>query len=987
MSRLARGGLIDRARPFAFTFDGRPYQGFAGDTLASALLASDVRLVGRSFKYHRPRGVVGCGTEEPNALVELRSGARREPNARATTVELFDGLDAKSQNAWPSLAFDAMAVNGLLSPFFGAAFYYKTFMWPKAAWEKLYEPMIRRAAGLGRTAEVPDPDAYDKAHAFCDVLVIGSGPAGLAAALAAGRSGARVILAEEDFRFGGRLLSERTVIDAAAPLTHVDRVIAELASLPNVRLMTRTSVFGAYDGGTYGALERVADHLPVPAPFQPRQRLWKIVAKRAVLAAGSLDRPIVFGGNDRPGVMLAQAVETFVGRWAVAPAKTMAVFANNDAAWTTAFAAHDAGQTIAALIDTRRDVAPDLLAGAKARGLRTLLGGEVIATRGKTLAAIDVAVGGKVERLAVDGLAMSGGFSPAVHLTCHHGGRPVWNDAIAAFVPGLCPPGMTVAGAAAGAYALSACLATGAAEGAKAAADLGFAVPALEVAKVEDAPTGLSAFWYVEGSKGMAFVDFQNDVAAKDVKLAAKEGFTSVEHLKRYTTLGMATDQGKLANVPGLAILAKVTGRTIAETGTTLFRPPWSPVTLAAFAGHHRGQDFRPARITPTHALAEELGAVFVEAGPWLRASYFPKAGETDWRATVAREVAAVREGVGLIDVSTFGKIELRGPDVGVLLDRVYANTFSTLAVGKARYGVMCREDGMVMDDGTTARLGPDRWIMTTTTANAAKVHQHLEFCLQVLWPDLDVVTASVSERWAQISISGPKARDTLARVVDDAAVIAPEVFPYMGAVETTVMGGVTARLFRLSFAGELGWEIAVPADRGEALARALLAAGAEFGITPYGLEALAVMRIEKGHVSGPELNGQTTAADLGMGRMASTKKDWIGRVMAARPGLVDPNRPGFVGFRPVDRSQRLSAGAHLLEQGATAATANDRGWISSATWSPTLGHAIGLGFLDGGAARIGEVVRAWDGLRGTDVAVEVCAPAFYDPEGVRLRG
>jgi sarcosine oxidase subunit alpha len=987
MSRLARGGLIDRARPFAFTFDGRPYQGFAGDTLASALLASDVRLVGRSFKYHRPRGIVGCGTEEPNALVELRTGARREPNARATTVELFDGLDAKSQNAWPSLAFDAMAVNGLLSPFFGAAFYYKTFMWPKAAWEKLYEPMIRRAAGLGRTAEVPDPDAYDKAHAFCDVLVIGSGPAGLAAALAAGRSGARVILAEEDFRFGGRLLSERTAIDAAAPLTHVDRVTAELASLPNVRLMTRTSVFGAYDGGTYGALERVADHLPVPAPFQPRQRLWKIVAKRAVLAAGSLDRPIVFGGNDRPGVMLAQAVETFVGRWAVASAKTMAVFANNDAAWTTAFAAHDAGQTIAALIDTRRDVAPDLLAGAKARGLRTLLGGEVIATRGKALAAIDVAVGGKVERLAVDGLAMSGGFSPAVHLTCHHGGRPVWNDAIAAFVPGLCPPGMTVAGAAAGAYALSACLATGAAEGAKAAADLGFAVPALEVSKVEDAPTGLSAFWYVEGSKGMAFVDFQNDVAAKDVKLAAKEGFTSVEHLKRYTTLGMATDQGKLANVPGLAILAKVTGRTIAETGTTLFRPPWSPVTLAAFAGHHRGQDFRPARITPTHALAEELGAVFVEAGPWLRASYFPKAGETDWRATVAREVAAVREGVGLIDVSTFGKIELRGPDVGVLLDRVYANTFSTLPVGKARYGVMCREDGMVMDDGTTARLGPDRWIMTTTTANAAKVHQHLEFCLQVLWPDLDVVTASVSERWAQISISGPKARDTLVRVVDAAAVIAPEVFPYMGAVETTVMGGVTARLFRLSFAGELGWEIAVPADRGEALARALLAAGAEFGIIPYGLEALAVMRIEKGHVSGPELNGQTTAADLGMGRMASTKKDWIGRVMAARPGLVDPNRPGFVGFRPVDRSQRLSAGAHLLEQGATATTANDRGWISSATWSPTLGHAIGLGFLAGGAARIGEVVRAWDGLRGTDVAVEVCAPAFYDPEGVRLRG
>ncbi len=987
MSRLSKGGLIDRSSPLAFAFDGRALSGFAGDTLASALLANDIKLVGRSFKYHRPRGIVGCGTEEPNALVELRSGARREPNSKATTVELFDGLDALSQNRWPSLDFDVMAVNGLLSPFFGAAFYYKTFMWPKAAWEKLYEPAIRKAAGLGRAAEAPDPDHYDKAQAFCDVLVVGSGPAGLMAALAAGRAGARVILAEEDFLFGGRLLSETATIDGEAPTAFVARAVAELESLPNVRMMKRTAIFGVYDGGTHGAIERVADHLPVPGAYQPRQRMWKIVAKRTVLAAGALDRPIVFGGNDRPGVMLAQAAQTFVNRFAVAPARKMAVFANNDAAWTTAIEAIDAGVPVTTLIDIRRDVAPDLLAQATARGLRTILGGEVYATNGKILQSIDVYADGKAERISVDGLAMSGGFSPNVHLTCHHGGRPVWNDVVAAFVPGKCPVGQTVAGAAAGTYALSACLADGALKGADAARDLGFTVPSIDLPKGADAPTAVTAFWYVERSKGMAFADFQNDVAAKDVKLAVKEGFTSVEHLKRYTTLGMATDQGKLSNIPGLAILAKATGRSIAETGTTLFRPPWSPVALGAFAGHHRGKDFRPSRLTPTHELAEELGAVFVEAGPWLRASYFPRAGETDWQQSVNREVQAVRSSVGMIDVSTFGKIDLQGPDVGKLLDRVYINTFSTLTVGKARYGVMQREDGFVMDDGTTARLSADRWVMTTTTANAAKVAQHLEFCLQVLWPDLDVRMTSVSEQWAQISISGPKSRELLSRIVDDASVVAAEALPYMGAVETRVLGGVKARIFRLSFAGELGYEIAVPAAKGEALARSLMAEGADFGITPYGLEALAVMRIEKGHVSGPELNGQTTAADLGFGRMASTKKDHIGRVLTARPALADTGRMGFVGFRPVDRTQRLRAGAHFLEKGAEATTANDRGWMSSATWSPILGHAIGLGFLAGGASRIGEIVRAWDGLRGTDIDVEVCAPTFIDPEGVRLRG
>ena len=550
---------------------------------------------------------------------------------------------------------------------------------------------------------------------------------------------------------------------------------------------------------------------------------------------------------------------------------------------------------------------------------------------------------------------------------------------------------MPVAGAANGVFGLAACLADGAQKGGQLATELGFAVRAAAAPQAEDAPFSLTPFWHVQGSKGrskgMAFVDFQNDVTAKDVALAKTEGFVSVEHLKRYTTLGMATDQGKLSNVPGLAILAKLLGKSIPETGVTMFRPPWSPVALGAFAGAHRGKDFRPARLTPTHALAEELGAVFVEAGPWLRAASFPRRGETDWRQSVEREVKAVRSSVGIIDVSTFGKIELQGPDVGALLDRLYINMFSTLPVGKARYGVMLREDGFVMDDGATARLSEDRWIMTTTTANAAKVSQHIDYCLQVLWPELDVRAASVSEQWAQIAVAGPRARGLVAQIVDDASVVGNDQLPIMGAVETQVLGGVKARIFRLSFSGELGFEIAVPADQGEALARALLRIGAEWDATFYGLEALAVMRIEKGHVSGPELNGQTTAADLGFARMASTKKDYIGAVMARRPALLDPQRQGLVGFRPLDRKALLRAGAHILALGAAATTENDLGYLTSATLSPVLGHAIALGFIKGGAARIGEIVRAWDGLRGDDIAVEICAPVFYDPKGERLNG
>lgn len=987
--RLASGGLIDRGHQLEFSFDGTSYRGYAGDTLASALLANGVRLVGRSFKYHRPRGILSAGPEEPNALVELRSGARREPNTRATVVELFAGLEAASQNRWPSLAFDLLSINGLVSPALVAGFYYKTFMWPASFWEKLYEPLIRRAAGLGRAAGTEDPDHYEKAFAFCDLLVIGGGPAGLSAALAAGRSGARVILCDEDFRLGGRLLAEKREIDGKPASEWLAATMAELESLPEVRVMPRTTVFGLYDHGIYGAVERVADHLPQPPAHLPRQRGWRIHARRAILAAGALERPIVFAGNDRPGVMLAGAVRSYVNRYGVLPGRETVLFTAGDDGWTTARDIAAAGGKVAAIVDSR-PAEPARKALADRLGARLFAGGAVMAARGgRQLSGVTIRdASGAVTELSCDLLAVSNGWNPTLHLTSHQNGKPVWDDGLQCFVPGTVPAGLAVAGSAAGRFTLAQALKDGARLGSEAAVEAGLAARPTEPTPTTDPESnGLSPVWRVSGGKGKAFVDYQNDVTDKDVELAAREGFRPVEHLKRYTTLGMATDQGKTSNLAGLAIMAEQTGRTIPQTGTTTFRPPYTPVAIGALAGHHRGKDFRPIRLAPTHDWSKEQGAVFVEAGPWLRAQYYPKPGEADWLTTVNREVKAVRAGVGLCDVSTLGKIDIQGADAAEFLERVYINGWKALPVGKARYGLMLREDGFVMDDGTTSRLGETHFLMTTTTANAGKVMQHLEFCHQVLWPELDVRIVSVSEQWAQVAIAGPKARETLRGVVDPEHDLSNEAFPYLAARAVTVGGGIPARLFRISFSGELAYELAVPADYGDAMVRALMQAGAPFDITPYGTEALGVMRIEKGHVAGNELNGQTTARDLALGKMMSSKKDFVGRLMAGRQALVEQDRPAFVGFKPVEPGQRLRAGAHFIGIGKTAAMENDEGYMTSVAYSPHLNHWMGLGLIRGGAARIGERVRAYDPVRNGDVLVEICSPVFVDPEGARLHG
>lgn len=982
--RLANGGLIDRNAVLSFKLDGKSYTGLVGDTLASALLASGKRIVGRSFKYHRPRGILTAGSEEPNALVELRSNARREPNTRATTVELYHGLEATTQNRWPSVAFDLLRVNSIFAPVLGAGFYYKTFMWPAAFWEKVYEPLIRRAAGLGRVSGLADPDSYEHSNAACDLLVVGAGPSGLAAALTAARAGARVVICDEDFLFGGRLLSDRQEINGAGGEAWARSAIDEMSALANVRLMRRTTVFGVYDDGVHGAIERVSDHLRVPDAHCPRQRLWRITAKRTVLASGATERSIVFGGNDRPGVMMSAAVRAYSNRFSVAAGKSVAIFTNNNDGWKTARDLQAHGIAVVGIIDVRKEIPAQASVGVDARIIKD---GAVVATSGVgALSAITIRSSTGDEELACDTLAVSGGWNANLALACHLGGSPEWNESIASFVPVSPPKGMTVIGAANGTMTLARCIAEGVQAGRAAAEEFGFRCAADNIPRADDESFAVQPFWHVASSRQKAFVDFQNDVTAADIALAEREGFRSVEHLKRYTTLGMATDQGRTSNVPGLAVLAKLTGRTIAETGTTRHRPPYSPVAIGAFAGHHRGKSYRPIRRTPSHNWAESEGAVFLETGPWLRAQYFPRPGEEDWLETVTREVRSVRTNVGFCDVSTLGKIELQGSDVGTFLDRLYINTFSTLPQNRVRYGLMLREDGFAFDDGTVSRLAGDRYFMTTTTANAGRVFQHMHFCYQVLWPQLDVQFVSSTDQWAQFSVAGPNARKALQAIVDPQFNIDNEAFPYMSAGDVTICGGVTARLYRISFSGELAYEIGVPARYGDAMARVLMEAGAPFGMVPYGTEALGVMRIEKGHVAGNELDGRTTAQDLGLERMMSTKKDYIGRVLAGRPALIEPTRASIVGFKPADPARQLRAGSHFLALGAEQNTSNDQGFMTSVAFSPSLSHWIGLGFLRRGPERIGERILAVDPVRENTVEVEVCSPCFVDPQGERLR-
>lgn len=974
--RTASGGYIDRATTLLFRFDGRGYEGHPGDTLASALLANGVRFIGRSFKYHRPRGVFTAGPEEPNALAELDRGARREPNTRMTTIELYDGLEAASQNRYPSLRFDLGALNAVFAPVMAAGFYYKTFMWPASFWERVYEPFIRRSAGLGRASGVADPDHYEAAHAHCDVLVVGAGAAGLAAARMAGASGARVILCEQDFALGGGLLCE------SAHETWLDEALTALRAMPEVTVMPRTNVFGCYDHNTVGAIERVADHLPGLPPHTPRQRYWTIRAQSIVLATGAHERLIAFPGNDRPGVMLAGAAQTYVMRFGVLPGRRALLFANNDAAYDSLFALQDAGATIAGAVDPRAESAG--IAAARARGITVWTDSEVCETfGGQTLRAVLVrhrSDTGPRRPVVADVLCVSGGINPAVHLASQGLTPLVWDERLAAWIPGTPVTRQHSAGAAAGRTGIATAAADGARAGAAAAADAGFAAtPDIVLPKGESRDATVLPFWEVK-AHGKAFVDVQDDVTAADLRLAHREGYRHIEHAKRYTTHTMGTDQGKTGGLVGAAVLAEARGERVQDVGMPTYRPFTLPVALGAVAGPHVGPDFAPVRRTPLHGWHARRGAVFMETGEWLRPAYYPGSSDADAWASVMREGRAVRQAVGICDVSTLGKIDVQGRDAAIFLDRLYVNTFSTLPIGRARYGLMLREDGIVFDDGTTSRLAEDHYFMTTTTANAAVVLAHMEFYLETCWPELDVQFVSVTDQWASMSIAGPKARETLLGCVRGLD-LSNEAFPFMAAGDGTIANR-PARVFRISFSGELAYEIATPAGYAETVWNAVMQAGEPFGITPYGVEALGLLRIEKGHVAGPELNGQTTADDLGLGRMLKKRGDFIGRALKDRPGLIDPARPHLVGVRPVRPEQQLRAGAHLVQPGSTASL----GWITSVTRSVELESWIGLAMLRGAAERKGARMHAAFPMFNETVEVEITTAHFIDPENLRVR-
>ncbi|MFM0340016.1 sarcosine oxidase subunit alpha family protein [Paraburkholderia fungorum] len=991
--RLPNGGRINRAIALTFTFNGRTYQGYQGDTLASALLANGVHFVARSWKYHRPRGIVTAGVEEPNAVVQLETGAYTVPNARATEVELYQGLVATSVNAKPSIEKDRMAVNQKFARFIPAGFYNKTFMWPRKFWPK-YEEAIRDAAGLGKAPEQADADRYDKCFAHCDVLVVGGGPTGLAAAHAAALSGARVTLVDDQPELGGSLLSCRTDIDGKPALHWVQRIENELRQIPEVKILSRSTAFGYQDHNLVTVTQRLTEHLPVAQRKGTRELMWKIRAKRVILATGAHERPIVFGNNDLPGVMLASAVSTYLHRYAVLPGRNAVVFINNDDAYQCALDLKSAGAQVTVVDPRAGESKGTLPALARRYGVKVMHGAAITAAHGKLrVESVEVAayakgqVGAKQADVPCDLLAMSGGWSPVLHLFAQSGGKAHWHDDKACFVPGKAMQAETSVGACAGDFMLGPGIRFAVDAGVEAARAVGYIVARpnpLQVVEISE--TRMQPLWLV-GDREMAtrgpkqFVDFQNDVSAADIFLAAREGFESVEHVKRYTAMGFGTDQGKLGNINGMAILAQALGKTIPETGTTTFRPNYTPVTFGTFAGRELGEFLDPMRKTAVHEWHVENGAAFEDVGNWKRPWYYPKPGE-DMHAAVARESLAVRTGVGILDASTLGKIDIQGPDSVKLLNWVYTNPWRKLEVGKCRYGLMLDENGMIFDDGVTVRLADQHYVMTTTTGGAARVLTWLERWLQTEWPDLRVRLASVTDHWSTFAVVGPNSRKVLQRVCHDID-FANAAFPFMSYREGTV-AGAASRVMRISFSGELAYEVNVPANVGRAVWEALMAAGTPFDITPYGTETMHVLRAEKGYIIvGQDTDGSMTPYDLGMGGLVAKSKDFIGKRSLTRSDTAKAGRKQLVGLLADDPAFVIPEGSQIVAGPFQGDTAPMLGHVTSSYYSPILKRSIALAVVKGGLDKLGETVTI-PLASGKQIAARLTGPVFYDSEGAR---